>query len=411
MPFDRIAIDRQRAGREMARAGLAALVLFQPEHIAAVIGIGPGPAGLFRRAGAASVIVPADPDVPLGVVMPDLMAGAVRASGLQADVAYHRIWVDHDTANAHDADTALSDVLGRARQPPRPATFDPVASFHLLADQLAARGLEGVRLGLDLGFVPAADFELLRAVMPTAALADGTDTLRRLRMVKSAAEIVRLRAALDLSEAGLERALAAIRLHVTRDELSAAYRAGVEGAARARSQATTGAWDYISIGPDPWGAGRPAEPGDVIKFDVGVVIDGYSSDMARTVVFGAPSRAARELHATLLAGLEVGLSRLRPGARVADVHAAVLNAVQSRCVPGYARGHFGHGLGNDPFSEQWPFIAADCSVVLEPGMVLALEAPHYVDGLGGFIIEEQVLVTDTGIEIMSRWPRGLTVYG
>ena len=152
------------------------------------------------------------------------------------------------------------------------------------------------------------------------------------------------------------------------------------------------------------------EAGDILKFDIGVVIGGYSSDMARTVAFGPPSRAARELHAALLAGLEAGLAKLGPGVRLADVHAVMLAAVRERGVAGYARGHFGHSLGNDPFSEQWPFIAADSDVSAEPGMVLAVESPYYVDGLGGFIIEDQVLVTETGIELMSRHPRDLRVY-
>ena len=134
----------------------------------------------------------------------------------------------------------------------------------------------------------------------------------------------------------------------------------------------------------------------MIKFDLGTVVGGLSSDFARTVVVGQPSRAAQELHAALLASLEAGLALLRPGVPLADIHAAMLDTVRSAGVPGYARGHFGHGLGNDPFSEQWPFISADCPVAAEPDMVLAVEAPFYVDGLGGFIVEDQVLVTADG---------------
>ena len=149
---------------------------------------------------------------------------------------------------------------------------------------------------------------------------------------------------------------------------------------RLQAGASVGLWDYISVGPDPWGPGKPAASGDILKFDVGVVIGGYSSDMARTVAFGPPSRAARELHAALLAGLEAGLARLGPGVRLADVHAVMLAAVRARGVANYARGHFGHSLGNDPFSEQWPFIAADSEVSAEPGMVLAVESPSTSTG-------------------------------
>jgi Xaa-Pro aminopeptidase len=400
-------IDRTRAQRLMAAADLDALVLFQPEHVATATGTNPGVAALFRRAGAASALVPADPAQRIAAVMPDLMAGAVRLAGAPVDVAFHPIWVDTARVGPHGEDDPLSAVLGPGEHVTRPATFDPRAAFALLAGQLKRLGLARARLGLDLGFVPVADFELLKAALPGATLLDGTDALRRLRMVKTAAEIARLRAAAELGEAGYARALAAVRPAVERAELSVAYADGVRAAAAERGVAVGGHWDYISIGPDPWGPGRPARAGDILKFDVGVVIGGYSSDFARTVCLGTPSRAARDLHAALLAGLQAGLAALKPGVRLAAIHAVMLDTVRRAGAAAYARGHFGHGLGNDPFSEQWPFIAGDCDVLAEPGMVLAVEAPHYVEGLGGFIVEDQVLVTAEGIEIMTTSPRDL----
>ena len=71
----------------------------------------------------------------------------------------------------------------------------------------------------------------------------------------------------------------------------------------------------------------------------------------------------------------------------------------------YGRGHFGHGVGASIWSEEWPFIAAGSDAVLEPGMVLAFETPWYIEGLGGFIIEDQVLITATGCEVMAPSPR------
>lgn len=402
-------LDRRRAEALMKAARLDALVLFQPEHVAYAIGVNPGVAGLFRRAGAASALIPADPHSRLAAVMPDLMEGACGAVGA-VDFAFHPIWVDRIRIDPQLAVEPIGTLFGGAATA-RPSTFDAAAAFSLLAEQLAARGLGRARLGLDLAFVPAADLALIRQALPHAEIVDGTDTIRRLRMVKTTAEFERLRAAVELSEAGLVAALGIIRPGIDRRELGAVYGAAVRDAATRRGVQPGSVWDYISIGPDPWGAGRPAQMGDILKFDVGVVIDGYSSDMARTVVLGQPPRAARELHAALLAGLEAGLALLGPGRPLADVHATMLKTVQDRGVAGYRRGHFGHGLGNDPFSEQWPFIAADSDVLAEPGMVLAVEAPYYVDGLGGFIIEDQVLVTPGGIEVMSTLPRDFRTYG
>jgi len=91
----------------------------------------------------------------------------------------------------------------------------------------------------------------------------------------------------------------------------------------------------------------------------------------------------------------------RPGARLADIHAACIGAVHEAGFPSYARGHFGHGLGASIWSEEWPYTAADSDVVLEAGMVMAFEMPWYLDGLGGFIVEDMLLVTEHGAETLA----------
>ncbi len=302
------------------------------------IGVNPGPASLFSRAGAAAALVPLDPERGIEAVLPDLAAGAVRQGCGASRVDFHATWVETGVVRQHGAEEALADILAPPSVTQRPATYDALAAFRLVADQLRRLGLDRGRIGVDLGFVPAADAALLATVLPQAEIVDGTDAIQRLRMVKTGREIARLTLAASLSEAGYRHALAGVRNGVARAALSRLYRQGVQEEAQRRGAAYSSTWDYISIGPDPWGAGRPAEPGDVIKFDVGVVIDGYSSDFARTVCLGTPSRAARELHAALLSALEAGLGRLRPGAVLSEIHGAMREAVLAAGVPHYARG-------------------------------------------------------------------------
>jgi len=73
----------------------------------------------------------------------------------------------------------------------------------------------------------------------------------------------------------------------------------------------------------------------------------------------------------------------------------------------YGRGHFGHGVGSSIWSEEWPFISADATTQLETNMVLALETPWYINGLGGFIIEDQIMITEKGNEIIAASARAL----
>ncbi len=78
-----------------------------------------------------------------------------------------------------------------------------------------------------------------------------------------------------------------------------------------------------------------------------------------------------------------------------------------RAFPGYQRGHFGHSVGASVGSEEWPFISAGSDIVIEPGMVLAFETPFYGNGVGALMIEDQMLVTETGVEVMNTLPRAL----
>jgi Xaa-Pro aminopeptidase len=139
----------------------------------------------------------------------------------------------------------------------------------------------------------------------------------------------------------------------------------------------------------------------VIKVDVGAVVGGYTADLARSFTLGPAPRRARQVYAALRAAFEAGRPLFRPGAALRDIHATCLRTVREAGFPAYARGHFGHGLGASIWSEEWPYTAADSDAVLEPGMVMAFEAPWYIDGIGGFIVEDMLLISDTGAETLA----------
>lgn len=399
-------LDRGRAGRLLAEAGLDGLLLTSPEAIRYATGAGPGLAANWRRGIAAAVLVPADPAIPLAAAVGDLdAAGFAAVSGI-ADVRAHPIWVD--TASVPPGGDALA-ALGALAPRARPGTFDAGAVPASLRDMLAARGLTGGAIGFERDILPANDADRLAAALDGhARLRDASELLRRLRAVKTAAEIALLERASRLAEAGIAHAAAALRPGLDAAAVTALWR---EGVARAGGPPPDDTWAYVTVGPHGFGPGRAAQQGDLVKMDMGCVIAGYSSDGARTFALGQPAAAARRVHAALLAGFEAGWPMLRPGVALPDIHHAVTRAIRAEGLPGYARGHFGHGLGASAWSEEWPFIAADCDHVLEAGTVLAFETPYYVDGLGAFMIEDQLLVTEDGPRPMIDLPRRLVVVG
>ncbi len=390
-------LNRHRASKLMTEQGLQALVLAQPESITYAAGAFAGVASFWRRAGAAFLLVPADETAPLTAIVGDLQARSFQQSSGIIDTRSHRIWVETDRfplANEKPSRT------------PRPAQFELSQSLDLLNDAITERGLSKSRIGLELGFISVADFAAFTNLPVTWH--DCTRLVEQLRAIKSAHEITKLRHAAQLASAGMARLVESIVPGMTAEHMAKIWREAALASAKARQlpppQST---WSYIAVGGDGFAPGGPAKPGDIIKIDVGTVIDGYSSDGARTAVLGKPSLDARKIFDALHRAFDAGLALINPGNRLSDVYAATAQTMWDQGYETYGRGHFGHGVGSSIWSEEWPFISGDATAIIEPNMVLAFETPWYIDGLGGFIIEDQLLITDSGFEVMAPLDRGL----
>ncbi|MCZ8544031.1 Xaa-Pro peptidase family protein [Mesorhizobium qingshengii] len=410
-------VDRQRATHLMERANIDALVLCAPEAFHYATGVSIGPAGLFRRAGAGFVVVPARQDLPIGVVAADFNAAQLRQALPDAVVRGHPIWIESATLDASTSGQKLAQRVeaglassGRAPDFSRPATFELANSVHQLKQILAGFGLDRATIGVDLDFIAAADFSAMRAMLPACAMVDGSPVLDRLRAIKSQGEIDLLQQGIILSEAGLERLLVDAMAGMRQADLIALYRQGVATAAAGLSHPVATA-EYVTLGARAKGADAKAMPGDPLKCDMVCTVGFYASDMSRNFTFGPPSAEQAELHAIAERAFEDGLAVLVPGNTLAHVHRVTTDSLARQGLPSYRRGHFGHSVGQSVFSEQWPFIATDSDVVIEPGMVLAFEIPLYIDGLASFNLEDQFLIAADGPVAMNRLPRRLEGIG
>ncbi|MDG2406973.1 MAG: Xaa-Pro peptidase family protein [Paracoccaceae bacterium] len=405
-------LDRQRASRLMSQAGIDSLILFSPESFSYATGTAPGVAAMWRQTGAVAVLVPADTDISEAAIVSDLFAKSFLSTSHIKDVRESPIWVETTNIDHLDPNQTPESLIwsawqgaGRSKGFERPTKFDPLICFRHLADALSERGLNKGAIGFEASAVSMLDFPDLKGEFGNLNLVDASEVVAKLKMVKSESEIASLRKAVDIAETGIHAVHHAIALGVTRDQLARAWKAGIKS--HSEQAALSGSWEYISVGPNPWGGNATAQSGDLIKVDVGCLVDGYTSDSGRTYVLGQPGYLKTRLHDALMQGFVAGSALLRPGVALAQVHRVTLEAIRAAGFPGYTRGHFGHGLGAGLGSEEWPFISEDATIVFEPGMVMAFECPWYIDGLGGMIIENQVLITETGHEMMNTLPLDL----
>jgi len=152
---------------------------------------------------------------------------------------------------------------------------------------------------------------------------------------------------------------------------------------------------------------RPLGRGDVVKLDFGSIVDGYHSDMTRTVSFGEPPAALREVHAAVLAAQQAGIDRLAAGVTGGEVDRAARDVVEEA---GYGDA-FTHGLGHGVGLEihEGPSLRARGEDVLPAGAVVTVEPGVYLPGLGGVRIEDMVLVREGPGLGLAAAPRELLV--
>lgn len=143
----------------------------------------------------------------------------------------------------------------------------------------------------------------------------------------------------------------------------------------------------------------------VTVIDWGVVWKGYHTDSTRTVAFGSVPQQLRKAHGLVLEAQERSLEMIKPGVKARDVDAAARQVIEEA---GYGEA-FGHGLGHGVGLEvhERPYVGRTSQDILEEGMVLTNEPGIYLPGIGGVRIEDMVLLTRDGAELLTSLPRSL----
>ena len=247
----------------------------------------------------------------------------------------------------------------------------------------------------------------LQEAIPGARWTGAGPVLRDLRMHKDAAEIETLREAARRTDAawaaflesgpleGLTERQAIGRLNALMEEQSLEYGFGHCGSG------PNSASPHYSVGD------RTIQRGDVVVFDFGGILDGYYSDMTRTVVVGEPSDEYRRVYETVLSANDAAFAAVRPGASCESIDRAARSVIEEA---GYGPNFIhrvGHGLGMEVHEE--PYLVSANTLPLAPGMVFSDEPGIYLEGTFGVRIEDTVACTETGAERINTAPRDLVV--
>lgn len=286
----------------------------------------------------------------------------------------------------------------------------PVLSEH---SSLASAGEIAVRHGIESlayeeDFVTVSGLDDLRKAFPNAKLVRASKHITALRMQKDQTELSRIRAAQALTDKAFTHILGYIRPGISECEiaLETEYFMRREGAQKS-------AFDTIAVsGPNtanPHGVptDRRVRPGDFVTLDFGCVVEGYCSDMTRTVAVGHATRRMRDVYRTVAEAQQKALSGISAGKTGMEIDALARDHIGNA---GYGD-CFGHGLGHGVGIEvhEQPRFSPLYTLPVTEGAVMTVEPGIYLRDEFGVRIEDMVVVTKTGCDNLTRSPKELIV--
>lgn len=269
----------------------------------------------------------------------------------------------------------------------------------------AARQRGWLRLGFEDRHLTVQSHAELRKQVPGVKLVRSSGVVERLRVRKDVEEVAAIRRAAAIAERALGEVLPEVRIGMSEAEVALRLEVALK-----RHRAEKASFDIIvAAGPDSalphaQASAKPIEEGDLVLIDLGARCEGYCSDMTRMAIAGRGGRRHLELFHAVQVAQTSALRAVAAGASFREVQ-AVASAELDRWGLAKFFGHaVGHGVGIEIHEAPTPGASDDR---LETGMMITVEPGAYVSGFGGVRIEDLVLVTEDGYDLLTRFPREL----
>ena len=276
----------------------------------------------------------------------------------------------------------------------------------LLADALREILEPGGLLGIPMGpethiRMPAADFAILRAHLNHCEIADGTDVVRSLRMVKSEAEITKIARICSIASSAFEELPTYVKAGDTERQAFTKFKIdllqkGADDVPYLVGSSGSGGFSDVINRPSD----RMIGDGDLLLLDTGSIYDGYSCDFDRNFAFGNASDEAKTAYDLAFRATEAGLKSARPGITTTELWASMAKVLEDGGCQGDQIGRMGHGLGLQV--TEWPSNMPGDDTPIQEGMVLTLE-PGFFFGDGKMMLhEENIVIREDGAELLTR---------
>ncbi|MEK4081169.1 M24 family metallopeptidase [Solibacillus sp. FSL K6-1126] len=233
------------------------------------------------------------------------------------------------------------------------------------------------------------------------------EKINALRISKDETELEKLRKAAQLADYAIQVGCDAIAEGVTEMEILNTIESAIKAKGYAMSFDTMVLAGEKAASPHGTPGNRKVKKGDLILFDLGVIYEGYCSDITRTVAFGQPNDEQIEIYNAVRRSNEAAIDAVKPGVRAMDLDKIARDVITDAGYGQYFTHRLGHGLGISV--HEFPSINGANEFVLNEGTVFTIEPGIYKTDVAGVRIEDDVVVTKDGVEILTSFTKELVI--
>lgn len=284
---------------------------------------------------------------------------------------------------------------------------DQEDAFEVLANK-ATQSVSAIQtLAIEKSHLTVERLDTLQRFYPNSSVVGIDQVLTDLRIVKSADEVEKIREAAKLADYAIQVGCDELAEGKTELEVLSAIEAAILQKGYYMSFDTMVLTGLNAASPHGTPGNTKIKKGDLVLFDLGVVYEGYCSDITRTVAFGEPNAEQKAVYDAVLSANKAAIDLVKPGVRTMDLDRAARQKIEDAGFGEYFTHRLGHGLGIG--LHETPSIHGSNELPLVEGMVFTIEPGVYKGDTAGVRIEDDVVVTKDGVEILTSFPKELHI--
>ncbi|WP_150270728.1 M24 family metallopeptidase [Paenibacillus tepidiphilus] len=258
-----------------------------------------------------------------------------------------------------------------------------------------------LRIGFEQDDVTFSAYTAYAEALQPAVLVPVSKAVENLRMFKDEEELAVMQRAADLADKTFRHILNVVKPGMTERDVDLEMEFFMRShGATASSFDTIVASGERSAMPHGVASSRVIQGNELITFDFGALLDGYCSDLTRTIAVGTPDPKLKEIYDIVLEAQLHALANIKPGMTGRECDALTRDIITRYGYGEYFGHSTGHGLGMEV--HEWPRLSKLSDDVMKPGMVVTVEPGIYLAGLGGVRIEDDIVITETGIQLLTH---------